>query len=84
MMQECKGNLDGIVVNACGRTQPLVAIYNVRLKATLEAFLKENNVRMMEFLAQLEILYVDERALRLEGNIFQNVNKEGDLEYLRK
>jgi hypothetical protein len=39
---------------------------------------------MMEFLAQLEILYVDERALRLEGNIFQNVNKEGDLEYLRK
>jgi molybdopterin-guanine dinucleotide biosynthesis protein A len=31
MMQECKGNLDGIVVNACGRTQPLVAIYNVRI-----------------------------------------------------
>ncbi|MDX5474814.1 MAG: molybdenum cofactor guanylyltransferase [Bacillaceae bacterium] len=79
MLEHKSPGVDVIIPNAFGRVQPLVGVYHQSVLPILEQNLKEDNLKMMEFIQRLNVKYLKEDELNMQQNDFQNINRESDL-----
>ncbi|WP_157842672.1 MULTISPECIES: molybdenum cofactor guanylyltransferase [Bacillus] len=79
MLDKRTKDVDAILPDAFGRVQPLVGIYYSSVMAILEKKLREDKLKMMEFIQDLNVTYLNENQLHIQDDIFQNVNRETDL-----
>jgi molybdenum cofactor guanylyltransferase len=82
-------HFDAVIPVIGGRQHPLFAAYQKRIVPQLETCLKEDRLRMVHLLEQLQVRYLEESDLQAYGDgslekIFFNMNHPNEYEHARK
>lgn len=76
---------DACIPNIKGKIHPLIACYRKRISEKLKFFIKDGNLRVLSFLEQIKVNYIDESFfVKIDPDLrsFSNINTFDDLKKL--
>lgn len=76
--------IDAVVPVINGRQQPLIAIYHSRVATKIEQLLKGQHFKMSHLLDSLQVRYVTNQDLQLQGLEFENINDQTEYEKIKQ